>query len=78
MLPLALRTPGDPSTVLVHPQGLLLNFNLLKNAGIVEDEKRGTMVFYRLRVKCLTNFFGCVEKVLLSNAREQGQLVNLK
>ena len=50
---------------------------LLKNAGIVVDEKRGTMVFYRLRVKCLTSFFGCVESVLKSNAREQGLLVNL-
>lgn len=60
----------DMSTVSRH-------LSQLKNAGIVVDEKRGTMVFYRLRVKCLTSFFGCVESVLKSNAREQGLLVNL-
>jgi DNA-binding transcriptional ArsR family regulator len=35
----------------------------LKNAGIVEDEKRGAQVFYRLRVPCVLNFFKCVEAV---------------
>jgi ArsR family transcriptional regulator len=61
----------DMSTVSRH-------LSQLKNAGIVSDEKRGTMVFYRLRVKCLTSFFGCVESVLQNNAREQGQLIQLK
>ena len=62
---------SDMSTVSRH-------LSQLKNAGIVEDERRGTMVFYRLRVKCLTSFFGCVESVLQSNAREHGQLINLQ
>lgn len=35
----------------------------LKNVGIVEDEKRGAQVFYRLRVPCVLNFFQCVEAV---------------
>jgi len=35
----------------------------LKNAGILEDEKRGAQVFYRLRVPCVLNFFNCVEAV---------------
>lgn len=35
----------------------------LKEVGIVEDEKRGAQVFYRLRVPCVLNFFGCVEAV---------------
>jgi DNA-binding transcriptional ArsR family regulator len=35
----------------------------LKNVGIVEDEKRGPQVFYRLRVPCVLNFFKCVEAV---------------
>ncbi len=35
----------------------------LKEAGIVEDEKRGPQVFYRLRVPCVLNFFQCVEAV---------------
>jgi len=40
----------------------------LKAAGVVEDEKRGKMMFYRLRVKCLTSFFGCIESVVRGNA----------
>lgn len=35
----------------------------LRHAGLVEDEKRGAMVFYRLRVPCVLNFFKCVEAV---------------
>jgi DNA-binding transcriptional ArsR family regulator len=35
----------------------------LKAAGILEDEKRGSQVFYRLRVPCVLNFFKCVEAV---------------
>ena len=37
---------------------------VLKSAGIVRDDKRGVQVFYRLRVPCILNFFGCVEAVL--------------
>jgi ArsR family transcriptional regulator len=35
----------------------------LKNAGILEGEKRGSQVFYRLRVPCVLNFFKCVQAV---------------
>jgi len=35
----------------------------LRNAGILEDEKRGAQVFYRLRVPCVLNFFKCVQAV---------------
>lgn len=35
----------------------------LKNAGLLEDEKRGAQVFYRLRVSCVLNFFKCIEAV---------------
>jgi ArsR family transcriptional regulator len=35
----------------------------LKHVGIVEDEKRGAQVFYRLRVNCVLNFFKCVQAV---------------
>jgi len=40
------------------------HLTVLKNAGIVADEKRGNQVFYRLRVPCILNFFGCLEAVL--------------
>ncbi|MEJ5238216.1 ArsR/SmtB family transcription factor [Limisphaera sp. VF-2] len=36
---------------------------LLREAGIVEDEKRGAQVFYRLRTPCVLNFFECVAAV---------------
>ncbi|ODU25245.1 MAG: transcriptional regulator [Verrucomicrobia bacterium SCN 57-15] len=35
----------------------------LKSAGILVDDKRGSQVFYRLRVPCVLNFFKCVEAV---------------
>jgi len=35
----------------------------LKSAGLLEDQKRGTQVFYRLRVPCVLNFFKCIEAV---------------
>jgi ArsR family transcriptional regulator len=35
----------------------------LKHAGIVDDEKRGAQVFYRLRTPCVMNFFKCVSEV---------------
>ncbi|WP_417915747.1 ArsR/SmtB family transcription factor [Candidatus Electronema sp. JC] len=37
---------------------------VLKQAGIVEDEKRGKQVFYRLKVPCVLQFMDCVEAVL--------------
>ena len=37
---------------------------VLKNAGIVEDEKRGLQVFYSLRVPCVLNFMSCIETVI--------------
>ena len=47
----------------------------LKGAGIVEDEKRGQMVFYRLRVQCLTSFFACIEAVMACNAKRHQELI---
>lgn len=35
----------------------------LKAAGILEDDKRGSQVFYRLRVPCVLNFFKCIKAV---------------
>jgi ArsR family transcriptional regulator len=61
----------DMSTVSRH-------LTQLKNAGLVADEQRGTLVYYRLRVKCLTQFFSCVEAVLEQNAREHRELVALE
>ncbi len=54
---------ADVSTVSKH-------LSVLRQAGIVCDDKRGNQVFYRLRVPCIINFFGCVESVLESQAQD--------
>ncbi len=48
------RIEADMSTVSRH-------LSVLKNAGIVQDEKRGNQVFYRLRARCILGFFDCFE-----------------
>ncbi|HUV29986.1 MAG TPA: metalloregulator ArsR/SmtB family transcription factor [Acidobacteriota bacterium] len=58
---------ADTSTVSKH-------LSVLKNAGIIEDEKRGLQVHYRLRTPCMLNFFSCVETVIKSTAKEQKAL----
>jgi len=35
----------------------------LKFAGIIEDEKRGAQVFYRLKRRCVMDFFHCIASV---------------
>jgi DNA-binding transcriptional ArsR family regulator len=48
---------ADISTVSKH-------LSVLKNVGIIGDEKRGNQVFYRLKVPCIMDFFRCVEAVI--------------
>ena len=55
---------ADVSTVSKH-------LSVLKQAGIVIDDKRGNQVFYQLRVPCILNFFYCVESVLSVQAKAQ-------
>lgn len=57
---------ADMSTVSRH-------LAVLKSAKLILDEKRGAMVFYRLRVRCILNFLECVESVLQSDLNEQLQ-----
>jgi len=59
---------ADFSTVSKH-------LSVLKQGGIVEDEKRGKQVYYRLKVPCVLNFMSCVEAVIESRAREQAELL---
>ena len=54
----------DVSTVSKH-------LAVLREAGLVLDERRGVQIFYRLRVPCILNFFGCVEAVLEETARDR-------
>lgn len=48
---------------------------VLKQAGIVEDDKRGKQVYYRLKVPCVLNFMSCVEAVIESQVKAQTALI---
>ncbi len=58
---------ADFSTVSKH-------LSVLKNAGIVNMEKRGKQVFYSLKVPCVLQFMNCVEEVLHENYKEAARL----
>ena len=60
---------SDMSTVSKH-------LSILKAAGVVQDERRGSQIWYRLRMKCVTKLFGCVESELQKQAREHWDLVH--
>jgi DNA-binding transcriptional ArsR family regulator len=60
---------ADFSTVSKH-------LAVLKHAGIVEDEKRGKQVFYRLKVPCVLNFMQCVEAVLQKSAESRVEMLS--
>lgn len=59
---------ADVSTVSKH-------LAVLKAAAIVAAEKRGSNVYYRLKMPCVLNFFSCVENVIEASARERLGLV---
>lgn len=48
---------ADMSTVSKH-------LSVLKSVGLVRDDKRGSEVYYTLRMGCVLDFFDCVEAVL--------------
>jgi ArsR family transcriptional regulator len=54
----------DTSTVSKH-------LSVLKNAGVVSDEKRGLLVYYSIKMNCVLGFSSCVQESLQEEAREQ-------
>jgi len=58
----------DISTISRH-------LSVLKSAGVVEREKRGTQVFYSLRLPCALKFLSCVDRVLEADAKARAALV---
>ena len=59
---------ADMSTVSKH-------LALLKNAGVVEDDKRGAQVFYTLRATCVPGFLECIQNIVKENAQRQLECV---
>jgi DNA-binding transcriptional ArsR family regulator len=58
---------SDMSTISKH-------LSVLKNAGVIQDEKRGTSIYYSLRIPCILNFFKCADAVIDAIKREQNAL----
>ncbi len=54
---------GDFSMVSKH-------LTILKKAGVIESEKRGLKVFYKLKVPCINNFLSCIENIAIDNVKE--------
>jgi len=59
---------ADLSTVSKH-------LTVMREAGLLEMEKRGLNVYYRLKCPCLMNFFECVDSLA---AEQSGPLVSKK
>jgi len=59
---------ADTSTVSKH-------LSVLKNAGLVYDQRDGNTVYYHLRVPCVLDFLNCVDSVLEVNMDEQIRIV---
>lgn len=61
----------DISTISKH-------LSILREAGVVSSEKRGTNIYYQLKLSCLGNFLSCTEKVIELGVREKISILNNK
>lgn len=57
---------SDISTVSKH-------LSVLKEAGIVADDRRGTNIYYSLRMRCVSSFLSCVRRFFDQQVEEQFQ-----
>ncbi|SHO43629.1 ArsR/SmtB family transcription factor [Desulfopila aestuarii] len=57
------KVDADFSTISKH-------LSVLKQAGVVVDEKRGKMVYYRLKVPCILKYMPCIEEVVQAGIQE--------
>lgn len=58
----------DTSTVSKH-------LSVLKNKGIIQNERRGYYNFYNLKIPCILRFEECINHILKANARKHLKLV---
>ncbi len=59
---------ADFSTISKH-------LSVLKQAGVVMDEKRGKQVYYKLKVPCILKYMSCVEAVIRAQAEERAVIL---
>ena len=62
---------ADTSTVSKH-------LSVLKDAGIVGIEKRGTNVYYSLKILCTATFLACTKDVIQTRSKEQMHIMKKK
>lgn len=60
---------SDISTISKH-------LNILKEAGVLQDERRGTNIYYSLRMTCIANFLSCVEDFVGKRLEEQIKMLS--
>jgi len=61
---------ADMSTVSRH-------LSVLKNAGVICDEKHGQQVFYRLSMPCVLGFLKCVDTLVKQAAEDQQEVLTV-
>ena len=49
---------------------------VMVNAGVLSSRKEGLKVFYSLRTPCITDFLGCVTRVLKQQVKENERLLS--
>jgi len=52
------------------------HLSVLRSSGLVSVEKKGTQVFYHLKVPCILGFIRCAEETLKSTLQEQNRIFN--
>ncbi|QDU04607.1 Biofilm growth-associated repressor [Gimesia chilikensis] len=60
------KVGADQSTVSKH-------LSILKEVGLVESRKEGTLSYYKVSCGCLDGFFSCIETVLLQDLEGRQQ-----
>lgn len=55
---------SDISTISKH-------LSVLKEAGVVQDERRGVSIYYSLRMHCVSSFLSCVRHSLEQDQQNQ-------
>jgi len=57
----------DISTVSKH-------LTILKNAGIINSEKRGNCIYYQLQCHCILSMFSCLTNVIDTNKEKMNEI----
>ena len=53
------------------------HLSVMVNAGLLEYRKEGLKVIYRLKCRCIVDFFSCVSSVLKQQVRDNEKLLKV-